>query len=61
MVVKDSAASRNSVVEMALSLSASTGTSTKERLKVESRVAPSGTAGADMVDEAPIVDSEDAK
>lgn len=47
--VKDSAASRNSVVEMALSFSASIGTSTKDRLKVESSVAPWGTAGVDMM------------
>lgn len=49
MVVKDSAASRNSVVEMALSLLASMGTSTKDFLKVSSKVPPGGIVGADMV------------
>lgn len=52
MVVKDSVASRNSEVETALSLSASIGTSTKERLKVDRRVAPGGTEGADMMADA---------
>lgn len=42
MVVKDSEASRNSVVEMALSFSASIGTSAKDFLKVSRRVPPGG-------------------
>lgn len=50
MGVRDSAASMNSLVAMALFLSASTGTSTKERLKVlaSKNVPPGGITGADM-------------
>lgn len=51
MGVRDSAASMNSLVAMALFLSASTGTSTKERLKVlaSKKVPPGGMTGADMM------------
>lgn len=51
MGVRDSAASMNSLVAMALFLSASTGTSTKERLKVlaSKNVPPGGITGADMM------------
>lgn len=51
MGVRDSAASMNSLVAMALFLSASTGTSTKERLKVlaSKKVPPGGITGADMM------------
>jgi len=42
MLVRDSAASRKSVVWMALALSASTGTSVKDFLKVSRRVPPGG-------------------
>lgn len=50
MGVRDSAASMNSLVAMALFLSASIGTSTKERLKVlaSKKVPPGGMTGADM-------------
>lgn len=48
MVVRDSAASRNSVVEMAFSLLESIGTSVKDCLKVSSRVPPGENVGADM-------------
>lgn len=48
-VVKDSAASRKSLVEMALSLAASIGTSTKDFCKVSSQVLPGGMTGADMI------------
>lgn len=48
-VVKDSAASRNSLVDMALSLAASTGTSTNDFFKVSSQVWPGGMTGADMI------------
>jgi hypothetical protein len=40
MVVRDSAASRNSVVEIALSFCGSTGKSVKDCLKVSRRVLP---------------------
>lgn len=43
-VVNDSAASRNSVVEMALSFSLSTGTSVKDFLSVSRKVPPGGYA-----------------
>lgn len=43
-VVNDSAASRNSVVEMALSFSLSTGTSVKDLLSVSRKVPPGGYA-----------------
>jgi hypothetical protein len=43
-VVNDSAASRNSVVEMALSFSLSTGTSVKDFLNVSRKVPPGGYA-----------------
>lgn len=43
-VVNDSAASRNSVVEMALSFSLSMGTSVKDFLKVSRKVPPGGYA-----------------
>lgn len=46
IVVNDSAASRNSVVEMALSFSASTGTSTKDFRNVSRRVPPGGMTTA---------------
>ena len=49
IVVKDSAASRNSVVEMALSFSAFTGTSLKDFLKVSRMVPPGGISTADMM------------
>lgn len=49
MVVRDSAASRNSVVEIALSLLLSMGTSTNDFLKVWRRVPPAGKAGVDMI------------
>lgn len=49
MVVRDSAASRNSVVLMALSLSASMLTSAKDLRKVWTMVAPGGMAGPDMM------------
>lgn len=51
MGVRDSAASMNSLVAIALFLSASTGTSTKERLKVlaSKKVPPGGITGADMM------------
>jgi hypothetical protein len=42
IVVRDSAASRNSVVEMALSRSASTGTSTNDCLNVSTMVPSTG-------------------
>jgi hypothetical protein len=50
MGVRDSAASMNSLVAIALFLSASTGTSTKERLNVlaSKKVPPGGITGADM-------------
>lgn len=48
MVVKDSAASRNCVVAIALPLSASMGTLTKDCLKVCTMVPPGGMTGADM-------------
>jgi hypothetical protein len=48
MVTRDSAASRKSVVAMALSFSASMGTSTKDFLKVWTMVPPGGITGADM-------------
>ena len=48
MVVRDSAASRKSKVAMAFSLSASTGTSTKDLRKVWTMVWPAGMMGADM-------------
>jgi hypothetical protein len=47
MVVRDSAASRNWVVAMALALSASMGTSVKEVFMVETQVWPA--ARADMM------------
>lgn len=50
MVVKDSVASRNWVVAMALPFSASMGTSTKDCLKVWTMVAPTGISGADILD-----------
>lgn len=49
MVVSDSAASRNSVVATALPFSASTGTSTKDCLKVWTIVPPGGMTGADIL------------
>lgn len=51
-VVSDSAASRNSVVGTALSLAASTGTSTKDLRRVSNQVPPAGCvslAGIDMM------------
>jgi hypothetical protein len=45
-----SAASRNSVVEMALSLEASTGTSTKLFLTVSKKVPPGGYAAAIVIE-----------
>ena len=48
-VVKDSVASRKSLVVMALSLAASTGTSTNDFCKVSSQVLPGGITGADMI------------
>jgi hypothetical protein len=45
-VLRLSAASRNSVVEIALSLDASTGTSTKLFLTVSKKVPPGGYAAA---------------
>jgi hypothetical protein len=48
-VDKLSAASRNSVVEMALSLEASTGTSTKLFLTVSKKVPPGGYAAAIVI------------
>jgi len=45
-VVNDSAASRNSVVETALSFSVSTGTSVKDFLSVSRKVPPGGYAFA---------------
>lgn len=52
MVIRDSAASRKSVVAMALSLSASMGTSAKDFLKVSTMVPPGGMTGADMLGDA---------
>lgn len=49
MVVRLSAASKNSVVPMALSLSASMGTSTKDFLRVSTKVPPAGITTADML------------
>lgn len=49
--MKDSAASRNSLVDTALSLAASIGTSTKDFCKVSSQVLPGGMTGADMIAE----------
>ena len=49
MVVRDSAASRNWVVAIALSFSASTGTVVKDCLKVSTMVPPGGMTGADMM------------
>jgi hypothetical protein len=46
MVVKDSAASRNSVVAIALFLSASMGTSVNDFRKVSSKVPPGGMTTA---------------
>lgn len=48
-LVKDSAASRKSLVATALSLAASTGTSTNDFCKVSSQVLPGGMTGADMI------------
>jgi len=48
IVVRDSAASRNSLVEMALFFSASIGTSVKDFLKVSRKVPPGGI-GVEMV------------
>lgn len=48
-VVKDSAASRKSLVAIALSLAVSTGTSTNDFCKVSSQVLPGGITGADMI------------
>lgn len=49
-VVNDSAASRNSVVETALSFSLSTGTAVKDTLRVSRKVPPGGyAAGAAMI------------
>jgi hypothetical protein len=47
-VVRDSQASRNSVVATALSFSALMGTSTKDLLKVSRSVDPGGMVGAMM-------------
>lgn len=49
METMDSAASRNSSVEMALSLALSTGTSTKDFLKVSTMVLPGGIWGAMLI------------
>lgn len=51
MGVRDSAASMNSLVAMALALSASIGTSENDRLKVlaSKKVPPGGITGADIV------------
>lgn len=49
MVVRDSAASRNSVVRTALPLASSIGTSTKDLLKVDTMVLPGGMTGADII------------
>lgn len=49
MVVSDSAASRNSEVEMALPLAASTGTSLKDRLSTWTIVPPGGNVGAEAM------------
>jgi len=48
-VARDSAASKNLLVLMALSLVSSTGTSVKEALMVSKNVPPGGYVGADMV------------
>lgn len=48
-VVKDSAASRKSLVATALSLAASIGTSTNDFGKVSSQVLPGGMTGAGMI------------
>jgi hypothetical protein len=49
IVVRDSAASRNSAVEMALSFSASMGTSTKDFLRVSTKVPPAGMTVAEAI------------
>jgi hypothetical protein len=54
-VDKLSAASRNSVVEMALSLEASTGTSTKLLLTVSKKVPPGGYAAAIVIEVCSVV------
>lgn len=48
-VVNDSAASKNSVVAIALSFSLSTGTSVKDLFRVLRKVPPSGYACADAI------------
>lgn len=48
-VVNDSAASKNSVVDTALSFSWSTGTLTNERLSVSRKVPPGGITTAAMI------------
>lgn len=48
-VVKESAASRNSVVEIALSLAASTGTSENDFFMVSIQVPPGGITGAEVI------------
>jgi len=48
-VARDSAASKNLLVLMALSLLSSTGTSVKEALMVSKNVPPGGYVGADML------------
>lgn len=48
-VVKDSAASRNGVVSMALSFAGLTGTVTKDFLSVSNQVPPGGIATEDDI------------
>lgn len=51
MVVRDSEASRNSVVETASPLASSTGTSAKDRLRDWTIVPPGGYAAVDMMND----------
>lgn len=60
-VVKDSAASRKSLVDTALSLAASMGTSTNDFCRVSSQVLPGGMTGADMIAENSIENLERRK